>query len=183
MMTAGEHPGGIALIAREEPIPPSCKTTLEKLNAELSAYAELLQRERANRARNEDIIAVLTRIRTLSEQARHCTGHNLGLLDKLQLNLVNRLGILIKDKAKNLWARYDALAERLRDARPGQTPSILRQIFEIQVEIKAMYEKYQMEMSRGIVERLDADGRMIRNALNRLNAAQNRSGGTKGIDP
>lgn len=160
-------PSAISMIrTREENIPPSCKTILANLNAELAAYAALLERERENQVRNEDVIAVLSRIRNLSDQAKNCTGLNLGLLDKLQLNLVNRLAILIKDKAKNLWERYDALTERLRDAPAGKIPSILRQIFGLQIEIKGMYEEYKMEMSESIVERLDRDAEMIREALN-----------------
>jgi hypothetical protein len=164
-------PSAISMIrTREEKIDSPCKTILAHLNAELAAYAELLKRERENRVRNEDVIAVLSRIRNLSGQAKNCTGLNLGLLDKLQLNLVNRLGILIKDKAKNLWERYDALTERLRGARPGEIPDVLRQIFELQFQIKGMYEEYNMGMSRTIVERLDKDAEMIRDALNRYGA-------------
>jgi hypothetical protein len=160
-------PSPISMIrTREENIPPSCKAILSNLNAELAAYAALLEQERENQVRNEDVIAVLSRIRSLSDQAKHCTGLNLGLLDKLQLNLVNRLAILIKDRAKDLWARYDALTERLGGAPAREVPAILRQIFELQFEIKGMYEKYKMEMSQSIVERLDRDAEMIREALN-----------------
>ncbi|MFP4307989.1 MAG: hypothetical protein ACLFRG_14175 [Desulfococcaceae bacterium] len=168
-------PSGISMVrTREEPLHPTCKATLETLNVELAAYAELLRKERNNEARNEDVIAVLTRIRTLSDQARHCTGHNLGLLDKLRLSLVNRLSILIKDKARNLWARYDALAESLQTAAPDETPPLLRRIFQLQIQIKGMYERYDMEMSQGIVDRLQKDNEMIRDVLNGHASESNR---------
>lgn len=172
---AANPPSRISMIrTREERIPPSCKAILEKLNVELATYAELLQKERTNEARNEEIIAVLTRIRTLSDQARHCTGHNLELLDKLRLNLINRLSILIKDKARNLWARYDVLVESLRTATPDGTPPLLRRIFELQIQIKGMYERYDMEMSQGILARLQKDIEMLREALNRYASETDR---------
>lgn len=161
------RPRAISMIrTRSETIAPSCKTILANLNDRLSEYRELLKKERGNQTGNEEIIAVLTEIRTLSERAKNCTGYDLDLLDKLQLNLVNRLSILIKDKARDLWARYDGLVDRLRTAPPENAPALLRQIFELQMQIKAMHEQYNMDMSQKIVERLQEDGEMIRRALN-----------------
>lgn len=152
------------------PLSPSCQTVLEQLNAQLATYRKLLREERRHQPRNTAIIRVLTRIRGLADQARQCTGHNLGMLDKLQINLMNRLSVLLKDKARDLWREYDRLLETLRranrrDASDDERAAIFRDIIDLQMKIKGMYEQYDMDMSQGILERLAADNRMLRKAL------------------
>lgn len=159
-----------AVFVAQKGASPFCENVLDNLKTELAAYSELLKRERENRSLNEEVIEVLQRISRLSEQARSCTGRDLDILNKLQINLVNRLNILVKDKSRSLWREYDELLEMLRvnssqDEAGDQVMSIIRRLVALQFEIKAMYGQYNMELSKEIARRLEEDERVLKKVL------------------